>query len=223
MGEFCEGDLAVVSYIYKKSGAKKQIIFASWYGAIDKCPISQKLLNLVHHCEGRRIPLIIGGDFNAHDQSWGCVQGNARGDTISDFFATKNLLICNVDRVPTFHSHLGSSIIDLTIVNNAARGLIEGWGVSLVHSFSDHRYIKFSFKADTCQKIFKRSPKNTEWESLLGELKTRMETFHAHDAWFEGGERLNELATEMGKILRGLYIKHTPSRPVKTKNDNPTW
>jgi hypothetical protein len=27
----------------------------------------------------------------------------------------------------------------------------------------------------------------------------------------------------MGKILRGLYIKHTPSRPVKTKNDNPTW
>jgi Endonuclease-reverse transcriptase len=61
-------------------------------------------------------PMLLVGDFNAHSQSWGCWEDDARAVTLMDMFDDLDLVVLNdgsITRVATPPRR--SSAIDLTL------------------------------------------------------------------------------------------------------------
>ncbi|XP_071579734.1 uncharacterized protein [Temnothorax nylanderi] len=58
--------------------------------------------------------LIVCGDFNAHAHLWGSNLSDFKGDLLENWAAQTDLRLVNVGHKPTFVSHQGSSVIDLT-------------------------------------------------------------------------------------------------------------
>jgi len=53
-------------------------------------------------------PALVLGDFNAHSQTWGCRDTNARGRCIEDFMLKQNVCILNTGNSTYFHLGTGS-------------------------------------------------------------------------------------------------------------------
>lgn len=95
--------------------------------------------------------LILLGDFNAKNPSWGGQRLDQRGEELADLFISLELVWIN-DRnsSPTFASPNGESWIDLTIVNGHTLGHISDWEVLDTPSGSDHSYIKITAFGNRC-------------------------------------------------------------------------
>lgn len=89
--------------------------------------------------------LILLGDFNAKNPSWGGQRLDPRGEDLADLLLSLELVWINdINSPPTFASPNGESWIDLTIVNGPALGNISDWEVLDIPSGSDHNYIKIT-------------------------------------------------------------------------------
>lgn len=77
--------------------------------------------------------IIISADSNAHSTLWWCESNNVRGNMRDDFIATHHLQLLNQGNMKTFRNPLGSSIIDITLTNDALVGSILGWRVDKSH------------------------------------------------------------------------------------------
>lgn len=87
---------------------------------------------------------IIAGDFNAHSPMWGETRTNARGQIVSDWIASENLIVCNTGQTPTFRARGTESIIDLTLCTEGTYEKITNWKViDDMENNSDHNYIYF--------------------------------------------------------------------------------
>ena len=110
-------------------------------------PVRQtQLVNLISHCELKRIALVVAMDSNSHSGLWGCPDTNARGEELENLISETNLTVMNVGTEPTFVTSRASSIIDVTVVNAKAFAELNlsEWEVDTSNpSFSDHRYITF--------------------------------------------------------------------------------
>ena len=82
-----------------------------------KNPLFEQLVDV---CNRERIPLVVGMDSNSHSPLWGCPDKNERGEAQEDIFLSKNLTVMNVGNENTFVSGVGSSIIDVTVMNCSA-------------------------------------------------------------------------------------------------------
>ena len=84
--------------------------------SLDPASMCDKLDRLLSALQGRN--LIILGDFNARSSLWGDLITNDRGTLLSELIFRHSLSIQNLKSSGcTFSSHLGSSIIDLTLSN----------------------------------------------------------------------------------------------------------
>ena len=90
-----------------------------------------------------RLPIMIGGDFNAWATEWGSAKTNERGCMLLEAFATLELEIANKGKTPTYSKGGKTSIVDLTLVNT--RLMEEGlaWRVSDRYTGSDHQALVY--------------------------------------------------------------------------------
>lgn len=71
--------------------------------------------NLIKSVPG---PLIMAGDFNAHNTIWGCSSTDSRGSILQDIIDDNNLCLLNNGQVTTVGSHVWRpNALDLTIVS----------------------------------------------------------------------------------------------------------
>ncbi|KAG7196407.1 hypothetical protein KM043_000012, partial [Ampulex compressa] len=85
---------------------------------------------IVESARSSRLPVVIGGDFNAWATEWGSAKTNSRGRTLLEAFATLDLEIANSGTTPTFSKAGKSSTVDLTFVDPRLIGVGTDWRVS---------------------------------------------------------------------------------------------
>ena len=110
-----------------------------------------KFVKLVDKCNHDSTPLVIGMDSNSHHPLWGSADTNVRGEDLSELFISKNLMVMNWGSEPTFKRQGAESVIDITVMNNAALNVLNltDWHVGSEPSMSDHRYINFNMGSYT--------------------------------------------------------------------------
>jgi len=87
---------------------------------------------------------IITGDFNAKSTAWGNRASDLRGRILLRWIQQHDLIILNEGYEPTFVSHNGSSVEDLTLASRGAAQRIGTWRVLTdTETLSDYRYVYF--------------------------------------------------------------------------------
>jgi len=85
--------------------------------------------------------LIVGGNFNAWNTEWGSHANNPRGELLSYFVDSLNLILANTGDTPMFIRGEATSMIDMTF----SRGItIDEWTVVDEIDLSGYVYVAFS-------------------------------------------------------------------------------
>ncbi|MEO0804506.1 MAG: hypothetical protein AAFY57_19895, partial [Cyanobacteria bacterium J06642_2] len=198
----------------------KLVYMCSLYLDINLEVRNRSFLRLIDWCDRERIPLIVGTDSNAHSPLWGCPDKNERGEEMEDILLTQNLTLMNVGQVSTFFSHIGESIIDLTIANcYALENLnLEGWKVETEASFSDHRYISYSVGKYRPSEPKFRNLRKANWD-LYGATLDEGELPEID----QGGSNLDDCAEALQKLIQSALNKACPLRKAVQRPPNPWW
>ena len=133
--------MAVIVYNACKGG--DSFVFVSAYMAAEEPAPPNLLRDLLVFAESEQIPTIVGLDANTHHTTWGSSNINPRGEDLLAYCVSADLNFCNVCNKPTFRTKTREGVLGLTLVNRCAWDRVVGWNVSVVPSFSDHRYIRF--------------------------------------------------------------------------------
>lgn len=118
------------------------------------------------------VDCLIGGDFNAHNVSWGYTDNDRRGQVLEDFLASTNLIVLNEENAPhTFQQNYSVGWPDLTITNSKLISETSSWEVLEDNSLSDHKYIKIILnKSLTCNKLIRYKTKFGNFKKFDKEL-----------------------------------------------------
>lgn len=91
--------------------------------------------------------IIIGGDFNCHNQIWSSNRTNSRGETLLHWADQLNLRVLNQGEAPTFDTIRAgksfSSHVDVTLATEIVEKNVSFWKVTDDFTASDHRAILF--------------------------------------------------------------------------------
>lgn len=171
LNQFCSRDLTAVQI---QTDDQQPLVLASAYMPGDGDIPSRELAGLVEHCEASNWDLIISTDCNAHHPLWGSKESNSRGESLTEYLFQTNLTIVNRGTEPTFVSSRYQTIIDITLASQHAAGLIDGWHVSKVPSFADHRRICFQIQFKIPDPVPFRNPRKTNVTRYKNILETHI-------------------------------------------------
>jgi hypothetical protein len=105
-----------------------------------------KTESVLHHTKNRGV--LIASDRNARSTLWHDKLTNRRGRILEEFITSKQLYILNEESCnTTFRNRLGTSNIDLTVINPQLLNSITGWVISDQESVSHHSIIKYAIKS----------------------------------------------------------------------------
>ncbi|XP_035211772.1 uncharacterized protein LOC118185914, partial [Stegodyphus dumicola] len=125
LSQFTSEDLTAILTKDINSSLRGNICFCSVYMAYN-LNILQEFTDLVSFCEINNIPMVIGGDVNAHHLSWGSSDTNPRGEKLMELIMNTNLTWVNRDNRSTFVNRRREEVIDLTLTSDIYN-LIENW------------------------------------------------------------------------------------------------
>lgn len=91
---------------------------------------------------------LIAGDFNAQAYEWGADRQDARGEILSEWINSKELVVANRGSTPTLQRSNGVSWPDITLTTAGLANRISNWEVREDESFSDHLYVTYSVGRD---------------------------------------------------------------------------
>jgi hypothetical protein len=81
-----------------------------------------------------------------------------------------NMFVFNTGTVPTFRSHIGELIIDVTMSNDPT--CVTNWKVSEEVSHSDHRVIKFSInEIKQTEATLRQNVRKVNWAAVSSDLR----------------------------------------------------
>ncbi|XP_011258888.1 uncharacterized protein LOC105252923 [Camponotus floridanus] len=105
---------------------------------------------------------IVCGDFNSKSRTWGARSTDIRGERLERWMSSKDFRLVNEGSSLTCVRPQGSSIVDLTWATATASRNIDNWKILEEETYSDHKYIHFTFnekKVCTSRKVA------TRWKS----------------------------------------------------------
>ena len=220
LGTFSSADCIVVRV---KLNRTTNLLLASIYMDIDHSVPVHLVTRICNQADADDIPLIVGTDSNAHHTAWGHRDCNTRGRNLLPCINSNNLVIVNSGSSPTFQGHLGSSCIDLTLVNERALRLVQDWRVDSYHSTSDHNSIMFNLDLEAEEYVVNRSIKRCDW-SLFSQLVEQR--FKNHPFWFKPvytQTDLNNRQNFISDILTDCFNTACPIIRGKIKSTAPWW
>lgn len=109
--------------------------------------LERTLLHIGNRINANRESAIIAGDYNAKSPQWGMPVADRRGEVVTEWMATNNLILLNQGEKPTFERRGYASILDLTISTENIEPRISKWEVSDMESMSDHKFIVFEISS----------------------------------------------------------------------------
>ena len=191
-----------------------KIYFVSAYLDINKAVISEQFSKVLDFLSQGNKSAVLGMDSNAHSVLWGYNESNERGEAIEELIFQYDIKVLNRGSKPTFQSHVGSSIIDITLAMGDVYKKINNWRVSDKDYYSDHFMITFNIEG--------RAPKpplvkKTNWfnfeKCLDSDLKDR-----DYSAW--STETIESEASALLSIINGAIHKssyYTQFKPPRDK------
>ena len=223
--QFTDGDTATVVLDWRWRGNRRQAILSSVYmpneeGGGDECPPAM-LRRIVEHARVSKLPLIVGGDCNAHHNAWGSTDINGRGEQLLDFIVEGELLLCNKGNKPTFANAIRQEVLDITLSNVRGWDLVGNWRVTDEISTSDHLLIAFEFEAEMPPVRYCRNPRKTDWDKFKTRLRqsvSRMGNEPITDV-----EVLESAANELTIALQRSVKEACPARRASNKKRVPWW
>ena len=121
--------------------------------------------------------ICFGIDSNAYSPSWGSEDEDSRGEQLSQFIASEDLIILNDGDTPTYHhqTQMSESFIDITVVSSELVNRTNNWSVSEEVSLSDHRYITFEISLTSAPTDIRVHSKRfaihrADWEAFETEI-----------------------------------------------------
>jgi hypothetical protein len=123
------------------------------------------------YCVHNKLKLVIGADMNTNSAMWNETRSHSnRTAKVEQGIIRNNLFVFNTGTVPTFQSHIGKSIIDVTMSNNPA--CVTNWTGSKEISHSDHRVIKFSTNdVKKTEAILRQNVRKVNWAAVSSNLR----------------------------------------------------
>ena len=130
-----------------------------------------------------------------------------------------NLVVAIIGNKPTFRNVIRKEVLDLTLVSNAARRLIQDWEVSDELSESDHAIIEFrgSCSTETESRVV-HIPRSTDWTGYRSSLEVGIKDFPSTINTSLHVDRATDILT--GIILRAY---HDNSRTLNLKSKEVHW
>ena len=214
---YTKRDIATVAFLYRG----KVTYLASYYAHKDVPLRGSELEKLVQYCCRNKIPLLLGGDFNAKSRTWGSKITDARGLDLEDLMSEYGLLSENKGSVPTFSGAPGESVIDILFTNTHYVGYISSWMVDVTPSCSDHRYVTFAIGDTEIIQTESRNLKKGNWDLFRSSF--RVPTISDVDLTTpEGIDRAaDELEAEITAALDVACRKRRVT--VRAKDTQPWW
>ena len=136
-------DRDCTTIIVRRQGLPNLVVSSIYLPHEGVNPPSNMVRKIVTFCEYGKLPMIMGGDVNAHHIAWGSTDINSRGIDLNDFVLAHNLMVANIGDQPTFTARGRKEVLDATFTNRSATDLLSEWKVADEESFSDHRLITF--------------------------------------------------------------------------------
>ena len=218
---YSSSDLTVGLLTLKMKNKRIEMVVASAYfpGDASDLPPSREVEALTQWCRQMRLPLLLGGDFNAKHLLWGSTHSERRGESIIDFLARNNLDIINRGNSPTFNNGRHQSVIDVTIASSAISTLVMEWRVTNELTMSDHKYIEFTLGSNVEQVSHFRNPKATNWSEFSNILQDKI------------GGRIasirsqNEIENEVCVLTSALIYAYEAACPLRKRKGtkNVAW
>jgi ribonuclease HI len=174
--QLCSRDAAAAEFGFMGAGNRQRIILASVYLPHDSrtLPPSADLERIVEYSRRQNIPVLLGCDANAHNETWGSTNTNPRGHALMEYLMANDLEVLNRGSTPTFVIRQRQEVLDITLgCRNAAR-LVSNWEVSSEASLSDHRQIRFSIGAEKPEPSYYRNPRATDWGAYRATLEGKL-------------------------------------------------
>ncbi|XP_035216847.1 uncharacterized protein LOC118190259 [Stegodyphus dumicola] len=194
-----------------------QIIAASVYSSPTE-DISNAIVNIQETKEKYPFtPLLLGGDFNAHNSIWGYADTTMKGKELEDFLAIQDLQLLNAPNAPpSYDSTYGKGWPDLTISTSSIASFIQNWTILDEESASDHKYIHFQVDCDTSITILRRfklpsnkiRPITHTFTRLLREEEKYIYNFTSPDG-------MEHYTNHLIEILHEACKNHLPIRVAK--------
>ena len=160
--QFINDDLSTICIKIKNKPTYIAVAYMDILQDVASCGIS----GLFEYCNANRIPLVMGMDSNAHNPLWGSEDTNTRGELLEDMFDNHGITVLNTGSTPTFETIRAKSVIDITVMNDAAYDWLEvtNWRVDRRLSFSDHKYIEFNMMGYELEQPLIRNLNKCDWE-----------------------------------------------------------
>lgn len=183
LAQFNKKDVTALILTTKVSTNKIKMIVGSIYVSHTLDPPYQDIERLSHFARKCNLPLLIGGDVNAHHRLWGSTDTNKRGENLLELIATTDLEILNKGREATFVTKARREVLDITLASNRILDYCREWRVTSDITLSDHRMVTLKIDTKTPPSPLKRNPRNTDWkifrdklESLTSQCDERLST-----------------------------------------------
>ncbi|XP_049871151.1 uncharacterized protein LOC126370360 [Pectinophora gossypiella] len=101
--------------------------------------------------------IIVLGDFNAHNTTWGSPETDDRGEAVEEWAALCGLALLNRGSTDTWVRRQSGSIVDLTFASPALASRVSNWRVlDDVETLSDHRYVTFEVSTSSSDTTSRR-------------------------------------------------------------------
>jgi hypothetical protein len=120
-------------------------------------------------------------------------------------------LIHNRGKKHTFVSHLGASIIDITVSRNLNL-LVENWAVNSSSFISDHKPITFEIKTFPWEKISAHNYAKADWYTFNESVKSRCPEINESE-WSE--TKIYEQLLQLYEIINHSLDKSCPTRILR--------
>ncbi|KAK9722571.1 Endonuclease-reverse transcriptase [Popillia japonica] len=116
---------------------------------------------------------IILGDINAKSSQWGAPQTDNKGEYWQEWIHTRDMVVLNDGKEPTFVRGATESHIDVTLSTYRIAKQIVNWRVMDEDSLTDHKYIYFELKAESRRNMIERTNIRTtvDWENFRHNVK----------------------------------------------------
>ena len=231
LADFSDRDLMALMVNNEASPNCTQFVIASVYLHGKEAIPSLALERLTAYCNESSIPLILGGDVNAHHSHWGCKGINPRGIALYNFIISQSLVCCNVGDTPTFHNAIREEILDMSLTNSHADSLVSNWTVSSIPSNSDHALVTFkiSFTRSITHRF--RNVKKTDWdgykEALEGAINrwTSLRRLNSNQSpsFVCSSDRMDQDVAALSDMITTAYEANCPYTFTRFAHSSPWW
>lgn len=157
---------------------------------------------------------VIGCDANAHHTIWSSTDINKRGEDLLNYISSNNIDIRNKGNSPTFVNAIRQEVLDLTLCSYLLSDKIANWHVSDEESLSDHKHIRFDYKAGSNLIESYRNPKKTNWD---------LYSFYLMNGNSYKGEQIlsvSQLENASDEIIDKMISSYHASCPIRQRSSN---